>query len=131
MKARFGRDYRVTLDESAEGGKDTWMYQVPGRFGTIYPHGGDLLAVECDYHDRTARSLAALPGVTLHQDGNREKTFLFAAELFPAVAAIVQPRRRRRLSEQAKQKLVAAGAPNRFRHGVGITSSERQELAPA
>jgi hypothetical protein len=62
----------------------------------IYPAGGDRLAVEVDYHPHVARRLAAIPGVELWQDGDREKTFVFPVELFDVVAAVVQPRKRRR-----------------------------------
>ena len=42
---------------------------------TIYPYGRDLLAVEVDHHPGVARKLLGIPGVTFHQDGEREKTF--------------------------------------------------------
>src|SRR5262249_27981437 len=58
--------------------------------------GGDRLAVEIDYRPMTARRVAEIPGVELWQDGDHEKTFLFHIDLFPAVAAIVRPRKRRR-----------------------------------
>src|SRR5262249_45127680 len=105
LRERWGGTYRPGLDPAADtplGRADPWLVTMPGRRGTIYPHGGGLLAVEIDYRPGAARRLAALPGVTLAQDGEREKTFTFPAGLFGQVAAIVLPRRRRRLSAEHK-----------------------------
>jgi hypothetical protein len=104
LKSRFGREYRITLDDAAEDRKDPWAFQIPGRFGVVYPFGGDLLAVECDYHTKAARALAVLPGVRTHQDGDRERTFIFPADLFGRVAEIIQLRRRRRCHLSAEQR---------------------------
>jgi hypothetical protein len=93
----------------------------PGRCGgpgfTIYPYGHDTLALECDYAYCTAKKVAAIPGVRLWQDGDREKTFLFDVALFDQVVAIVKPRRRRHLSEERKVKMSAIGqeALSRYR----------------
>src|SRR5262245_3705111 len=72
------------------------MMQVPCAYGTVCPHGGDRLAVEVDHHPIASRLLAALDGVVLTQNGNTEKTFRFAVDLFDKVAEIVHPRHRRR-----------------------------------
>ena len=45
------------------------------------------------------KQLAALPGVGLWQDGDGETMFLFDVARFEAVAAVVRPRKRRRLPE--------------------------------
>ena len=66
---------------------------------TIYPFGGDRLAVEVDGRPGLVKQLTALPGVGLWQDGDGEKTFLFDVARFEAVAAVVRPRKRRRLPE--------------------------------
>jgi len=72
---------------------------------TIYPHGGDRLAVEVDGRPGLAKKLAAIPGVELGQDGDGEKTFLFDLGLFDAVAGVVRPHRRRRLSAGQRAEL--------------------------
>jgi hypothetical protein len=77
------------------------MKQLPcrGKGVTIYPHGGDRLAVEVDGRPGLVKKLAALSGVELWQDGDGEKTFLFDVALFGPVAVVVRPRQRRRLPE--------------------------------
>jgi hypothetical protein len=124
LRALFGADYRITFDDCYDSyhvpkaSLDPWLMQIACKGGiTIYPHGGDLLAVEVDYHSTLAKRLAALPGVTLHQDGNREKTFLFPLALFDQVAAIVQPRRKRKLSPEQRESATARLAQARARLG--------------
>jgi hypothetical protein len=65
-----------------------------GELTSRYPHGHGLLAVELNRRPVLAGRLRRL-GLTMHQSGDREKTFLFPLERFPEVAAIVKPRRRR------------------------------------
>jgi hypothetical protein len=98
---RFGDRFRVTWDPAYDpkrvGGEDAWMMQLPcaGRGITVYPHGGDTLAVEVNHRPGVCRKLEAL-GLALHQDGDDEKTYLFDVTRFDEVAAVVKPRRRRR-----------------------------------
>jgi hypothetical protein len=124
LKERFGHQYKIGHDPAATtwGEKaDPWMMTIPCRLGTIYLHGGDLLAVEIDGHPKAARQVAAIPAVSCWQDGDDEKTFLFPADRFDEVAAIVQPRRRRQLSAEHQARLVGAGkaALERFRANCG------------
>jgi hypothetical protein len=88
LKARFP-EFRVTLDPAAESRADPWLYQIPGRYGVIYPYGGDRLAVEVDGHPEIARRLGALRA-KLVQDGDDEKTFTFHVSLFKQVAGIIR-----------------------------------------
>ena len=109
----FGDRYRITFDEAysprnvPQAKLDPWMMQIPcaGRGITIFPHGGNLLAVEVDGRRAIAKKLAALPGLRLWQDGDRECTWLFDVSLFPQVAAIVQPRRRRQFTPEQRETL--------------------------
>jgi hypothetical protein len=43
--------------------------------------------------------------VKLVQDGDGETTFAFPVELFDAVAVLIQPRKRRQLTEDQKREL--------------------------
>jgi hypothetical protein len=117
LRALFGTDYRITFDPCYDPFNvprdklDPSMMQLPCKGGiTIYLHGGDLLAVEVDYHGTLAKRLAALAGVRVHQDGGwgGEMTLLFAIALFDQVAAIVQPRRKRKLNLSPEQRQAAA-----------------------
>jgi hypothetical protein len=116
LRQRCGDRYRVSQDAAADSLADPWTLTIPCQRGTIYPFGGALLAVDVDYHPGAARQMAALPGVRVHQDGGwgGEMTFTFPVDLFEAVAAIVRPRRRRRLSREHNAKLQAAGACHRY-----------------
>jgi hypothetical protein len=106
----YGNRFRIGHDPAAVSPsqrKEPWMMTIPCRGGAvIYPHGGDLLALELDYRTHLAKRLAAIPGVRLHQCGDGERTFLFRVELFDQVARVVKPRRRRRLTPEQR----AAGA---------------------
>jgi hypothetical protein len=108
----FGKRFRVSHDPAAvtpSDRKDRWMMIIPCRTGAvIYPYGSNLLAVEIDYRTNLAKRLAAIPGVRLHQCGDREWTFVFALELFDQVAELVRPRRKRRQTPEQR----AAGAAN-------------------
>jgi hypothetical protein len=114
LLARFGRDYRVTFDPAYDhrhvprAKLDPWAMQLPCRRGvTIYPYGGDRLAVEVDRHRHVAKQLREIAGVTLYQDGDGEKTFLFDVGLFDAVAAVVKPKPRRKATEKQRAALAA------------------------
>ena len=125
LKERFGKRFKVGYEESyyVEHGDqawvdDPWLQMILCRYGHVFPHGGNMLAASTDKAGRTARKLKALPGVIVHQDGDDGVTVLFPMERFDEVAAIMLPKRRRRLSEAAKVRLVEAGAKTRFQHGV-------------
>src|SRR5262249_57395297 len=82
-------------------------------YGTIFPHGGEVLAVEVGY--RLAKRLDVL-GLKLHQTGDRERTYLFPVQRFAEVAAVVLPRKRRRLSEENRAKVGTARTARLARH---------------
>jgi hypothetical protein len=130
LAERFGDRYRITFDapreERRQAKHDPWLHQIPCKFGTIYPFGGNRLAVDCDYCPRVCKQLVALPGLTLHQHGDHEQTFTFDVADFDAVAAIVRPRRRRQLSPEHNAKLQQAGQRYRFSNGTQSEISERQ-----
>ena len=121
LKDRYGDQYRIEFDPAynprkVPGGKlDPWYMVIPCRRGSIHPHGGNLLAVDVDYRAVTAKRVAALDGVALHQDGDCEKTFVFHVDLFDEVAKLVRPRRRRRLTEQQRRDGAARLRKHRFR----------------
>jgi|SRR5262245_13314098 len=122
LAEKFGDRYGVTWDPAYDpvhlphGKSDPWYMQIPCERGIIYPHGGDLLAVEVDFRPQTAKKLEAVPGVERYQDGDHEKTYLFPVAIFDQVAAIVRPRKRRRRPASAAAHLV------RFRFGHAVQS---------
>jgi hypothetical protein len=80
--------YRVIRD--AEG----WPV-IPGKLGRLEWHDGRELAVYTDRPRLIAR-LWAIPGVRRWQVGDQEARGLFSPEALPAVAALIQARKRRR-----------------------------------
>src|SRR5262245_31382789 len=116
LKALYGARFQITFDEAAEGRrKDSWLMQIPcaGKGVMIYPHGENLLAVQCDHRPSIAKRLAEL-GLRLAQDGDAEKTFVIPVERFEEVAAIVKPRRRRLLTEEQRAMLAIIRKPFLF-----------------
>src|SRR5882724_9649821 len=99
--------------------------QIPctGHGVTIYPHGGNVLAVEVDGRRNIAKKLAALPGLRLWQEGDRERTWLFDVSLFPQVAAIVQPKRRRQLTPEQREAMRQRLSNYAFRPAQELTKS--------
>jgi hypothetical protein len=110
LRRSFGQRYKIGFDEAAVtwGERaDPWMQTLPCQKGVIFPHSRNMLAVEIDNRPITAKLVAGISGIVIHQDGDHEKTFLFPVDLFDQVAAIIKPRKRRRLSEEQKAKCVA------------------------
>jgi hypothetical protein len=102
------------------------MVTIPCRRGTIYPHGGELLALELNGHPKIAKQVAGIPAIALHQDGDDEKTFLFPVSHFDQLAVLVEPRKVRRLNKEQRERLIQAGLSFRFGDGAGASSGERQ-----
>ena len=104
LRERFGDRYRISYDPAREGrDPDPWLQTIPCRGGiTIYPFGGTTLAVEVDYHCHVSKALRDM-GLRVHQEGDREHTFLFDVADFDRVAAVVKPHRRRQWTEAARQ----------------------------
>lgn len=129
----FGDRYRITWDPAYDPShvphdkRDPWMMQIPceGKGVTIYPYGGTTLAVEVNRRPSIANKLTRMEGVKLHQDGSTETTFLFDVTLFEAVAAIVNPKRRRRVTPTQ----LAALLKHQRRFEVGAQKS-KLERAP-
>lgn len=139
LRDRFGDRYRITFDPAYSARHvpreklDPWMMLVEFRGGNIYPHGGDLLAVEVEGRRFLRKRLAALPGLTLKQDGDDFQSWTFPVEQFDAVAEIVQPRRRRVLTEAQRAEFVERTQAYRFqsRHKVEHSGSNSPSQAPA
>ncbi len=117
LKKFAGVRYRMTLDESAEldtaHESRTWYYRIPCKYGFIAVHGPETLSASTSRRIMAGR-LAALPGVKVRQRGDSEVTITFPPDCLDAVAALLQARRRRQLSPDQRERLVAMGSANRF-----------------
>ena len=110
LKERFGEWFRVEYEESyrAERGEhgwaeDPWLMVIPCQHGHICPWGGSILAACTKHAGRIVNRLKALPFTTVAQDGSDGANVLFDVEHFDQVAEIMRPRRRRRLSPEARR----------------------------
>lgn len=109
LRERFGEQYHVRYEESYSiGGAvrcDPWLQIIPCKYGHIFPHGGETLAVSVDGHPNIARKIAALCCCKVHQDGDfGELTALFDVSAFGLVAGIIRPRRRIQLSDEERER---------------------------
>ncbi len=110
--------YHLDHDPAADpGDDDPWMQTLVGKFGVVYPFGPDRLAVEV-IDGRVARRLAEVLGdAPPYTSGGDCTTYLFHFGLLAAVAAVIRPprvRRRRSLSEEARERLAANREGTRF-----------------
>ncbi len=111
LKRQFGDQYKVTYEESyyAEYGpsartEDPWLMVILCQHGEIYPHGGNQLAASTKVAGGIARTLKALTFTTLHQDGADGVDVIFPIDRFDEIAAVMKPRKRRRMTEAAKRQ---------------------------
>jgi hypothetical protein len=120
LREHFGAQFKIGYDPAAvtPGEKsDPWLMTMPCKYGLIYPFAADgrTLALELDGHPAALKKLLALPGVRIHQDGDRETTLLFDVSMFDRVAEVVRPRKRRRLPEAQRQACAERLAAFSFR----------------
>lgn len=83
---------------------DPWLQVIPCKYGEIYPHGGDLLGFASNGRKIGLR-LARLPGAIVLQDGDDGMNIAFPVAAFPAVAKIVRPRRKRKVTDKERERL--------------------------
>jgi len=107
LRELAGSTYRIELDPAAShepgGRKNPWYFTIPCRNGHIYPQSDKLLAL---WWESSVRLDRQCPALTLYQDGDDEKTYLFAPEDFEEVAKVTHPKRRRRLTPSQRQKAI-------------------------
>jgi len=135
LKRRFGRQYRVTYEESyvaqyGEGGRteDPWLMILRCLHGHIFPHGGETLAASTNRHGKIAKQLLSLSSTTIHQHGDDGVTVLFHVDDFDAVAEHLKPRRRRQVSEQERVRLAELGRKNLKMRRQANSEARKPEL---
>lgn len=128
LRERFAQRFKIEFDPAYDPANrhrdnlDPWAMLLPLRGGCIFPYGGGMLAVEVDGRPILKRKLAGLACTTIIQDGDGGfGSFAFAVEDFEAVADLVKPRRRRRMTERQRAAAASRLRPFRFRtSGSGI-----------
>ena len=124
LKNLFGDKYKITNEGSAQIPEDKeWEWQIPcqsgGHDAHIYTHGymgtpNTLGFSGSKRGSRILNKLLKIPGVHLHVEGDDEFLVTFPQSCFDQVAAIVNPRRKRRLSKRRKAVLVGQGKRHQF-----------------
>jgi hypothetical protein len=104
LNERFANDYRVRHEDDRETrlGHDPWHYVIRCDHGEIYPHGAEMLGAATNKRGPIAKRLAALRCVKVTQDADDGVNVVFHVDDFPAVAAVMRPKRRRRLSPEQR-----------------------------
>ncbi len=132
LRERFGDTYRVAHEGAycAEYGpnahrEDPWLTVIPCENGHICPWGRSTLTACTTSAGSVAKRLKVLPFTSVAQDGTDGANVLFDVEHFDAVARIMKPRRRRRLSPEARRAAGERLAKYRFRHAVETPDSGR------
>ena len=125
LKAIFGDHLKLDVDKSYYAERpefrrqeEPWLTHVLCQKGHIGVWGNNLLVACTNRAGSVAKRLKALPFVTVVQDGTDGVNATFPPDHFDAVAEIMKPRKRRRLSGEQRAKLVEAGAKYRFQHGA-------------
>jgi hypothetical protein len=122
LKAFAGDRYRITLDPSAEDDTDheskLWCYRIPGRTlgehsSFVSVHAADTLAAWSD-RPSIVRKLASLDGCRVHQRGDHEIRVLFPPGRLDEVCAIIEAKRRRRMTAEQREAARDRLAPWRF-----------------
>jgi hypothetical protein len=90
-----------------------WYYQITGKQGHIFPHDENTIGVFTNRHSVRAKLMAIL-GACMHQNGYRECTVLVPLDRLDDAVEAIKARKRRKLSEEHRAKLVTAGAKTRF-----------------
>jgi hypothetical protein len=109
IKERFGKRHKVTPEDGNAWNRDPWLWVIPCGHGHIYVHGGQRLGAATNGR-RVGGILAKIPYVQIEQEGSDGFNVSFDVADFAKVAKVMRPRRRRRLSPEQRERLVAAGA---------------------
>ena len=114
LRQLYGEYFRIQLDEAAEcepGGRNNpWYYQIPCKFGHIYPVSDKLLGFWCEsgtIRGRLHREHPEIDVTNWSDDG--EAIFLFTPNQMDIIAKYARPKKKRKLSEEHRQKLAKAG----------------------
>ncbi len=152
LKELYGNRFKVEYEQSyfAEHGQrgrteEPWLMILLCQRGHICPWGPDTLAASTNKHGPVAKRLAAMDCCKVVQDASDGVTVRFHVDNFKAVAALMKPRRRRRLTPEQRAAAVerlrkyaftaAAQAPENEQSGVSGPLPDSQvvqdDLRPA
>jgi hypothetical protein len=110
---------------------DPVLLTIPARFGHFYPQSATHVGFATSGRGPTARKLASLPYVTITQEASDGYNLAFPAGRFNEVARIARPNRRRQLSPEHRERLIAAGAATRILPKHGATPQKSGQIPVA
>ena len=122
LKKEFGDVYRLVFEEAYKAERpefrkdeEAWLRLIPCRNGQIFPYGGRMLAA---FSSRPSirKSLDRLVFGRIAQWASDGATLVFDVKHFDEVSEVMLPKRKRRLSEEHRRKLSAAGKAALARH---------------
>lgn len=128
LRTEFGDRFRLGWE--ADGitrsawavAEQCWLLEIRCRYGTMYPHGGDLLAAFTD-RPRVGARLRRLRFLVSAR-GDREVVVTFHVNDVEEVFAVLKPYRRRRLSPAQRAKNAATLARARQQRLQPLTQSD-------
>jgi len=118
LEAVFGVRYKlrkeadgVTWFETSEQDR-VWLLELLCKYGVVYPQGGDILAATITSR-KIGKMVAALPCIRSSR-GDIERVVTFHVDDADAVLELLRPSRRRQVSPEERDRLVAIGQRHRF-----------------
>lgn len=133
LKELYGLKYKILYDESSNFirslKKDPWYFNIPCRYGIIYPYSDIKLAYLCTgkkIFTALHKKHAEIEVVNFSDFG--EAIFLFKIEQFNIIAEYAKPCNKRTLSKDHKQSLCRAGteALKKYRNSTLIANNSLQ-----
>jgi len=117
LNEKNGSVYEIALDEAVmdnlESETDSWYFQIPCKYGHIYPHSSEKLAYYCEGGKIRAKLKKEHPEIEIVQWAEDiEAVFLFTPDQFDIIAVYAQPRKKRRTLAKSKEVLNRKNSQN-------------------
>ena len=123
LKEQFGDRYKIEYEKAYKAQRertpDPWLMIIPCAHGHVYTHGGEFLAAATKNNGATATKLLKLVEqglVRVARRGSDGVDVIFHVRDFDKIAAIMKPRRRRRLKGDHKKRTGDQGRRNLKRY---------------
>jgi hypothetical protein len=127
LRAHFGDRYRVcweangTTRSAWPEAERSWLLELRCKYGIVYPQGGAILAATITSR-QIGRRVAALSCIRTSR-GDVERVVTFHLDDAELVLALLKPHRRRQVSPEERERLVALG---RLHGAVGLARAHQQ-----
>lgn len=119
LKANYGDRFRVKKNECGD-------QLICHKWGHFYSHSATELACFVKGNNKFNRIQKQFPEIRITQRGDEEIIFVFAPELFPAIAKALKASRKREISDAERKRLAHMGRAYRF--GLGNHGYKERNL---